>query len=402
MSNVLRLAIVDPNDTTRETLQSMLLGMETIWLEAECSRYEFFADVIDQTNPDIGVVVIDDNPDQALRLVERVQQSATNCSILVISSARDGDLILRAMRAGAIEFLTQPINIQDLAHALNRISEQKFGREEGRAPSCTAIALAGANGGVGTTSIAVNVGCALAADPNNSVVLIDLDMSLGDADVFLDTISEYTLVDVAQNIERLDFSLLKRSLTKHASGLYLLPRPAQLQDTLLVKADSLHRVIGLLKATFSHIIFDLSNSFNELDMEALKAANHILLVTQLDLPCLRNVVRLMMSLNDEEDLKDKVKVIVNRVGLDNNISHKKAQETIGSEIFWQLPNDYRVMAEVRNNGIPLIEQAPKAGITQSMCMLADAIIGDRKTGNTAQKSGLFSFIGGLKKKKASS
>jgi len=401
MSNVLRLAIVDPNDATRETLQSMLLEMETIWLEAECSRYEFFADVIDQTNPDIGVVVIDENPDQALRLVERVQQSVTNCSILVISSARDGDHILRAMRAGAIEFLTQPINIQDLAHALNRISEQKFGREEGRTPSCTAIAMVGANGGVGTTSIAVNVGCALAADPNNSVVLIDLDMSLGDADVFLDTISEYTLVDVAQNIARLDFALLKRSLTKHSSGLYLLPRPAQLQDTALVKADSLHRVIGLLKATFSHIIFDLSNSFNELDMEALKAANHILLVTQLDLPCLRNVVRLMMSLGDEEDLKDKVKVVLNRVGLDNNISHKKAQETIGSEIFWQLPNDYRVMAEVRNNGIPLIEQAPKAGITQSMCMLADAIIGDRKTASTAQKSGLLSFIGGLKKKIAS-
>ena len=62
MSNVLRLAIVDPNDSARESLKRMLLGMEMIWLEAECSRYEFFADVVAQTNPDIGLVAIDRDP----------------------------------------------------------------------------------------------------------------------------------------------------------------------------------------------------------------------------------------------------------------------------------------------------------------------------------------------------
>ena len=105
-------------------------------------------------------------------------------------------------------------------------------------------------------------------------------------------------------------------------------------------------------------------------------ANHVLLVTQLDLPCLRNVVRLMMSFGQMDAIKDKVKIVVNRVGLDNHISLKKAQETIGREIFWQLPNDYRVMVEVRNNGVPLIEQAPKAAITQSIIALADALCGN--------------------------
>jgi pilus assembly protein CpaE len=204
---------------------------------------------------------------------------------------------------------------------------------------------------------------------------------------------------VAQNISRLDFSLLKKSLTKHASGLYLLPRPVQLQDTELVKPDGLHRVIGLLKATFSHLIFDLSKSFNGTDMEALKAANHVMLVTQLDLPCLRNVVRLMMSFGDIEGLKDKVKIVVNRVGLDNHISLKKAQETIGKEIFWQLPNDYRVMVEVRNNGVPLIEQAPKAGITQSVRMLSDAISGNETTQDVLNATSTSRWLGFLGKKK---
>src|SRR3990172_9110362 len=103
-------------------------------------------------------------------------------------------------------------------------------------------------------------------------------------------------------------------------------------------------------------------------------ANHILLTTQLDLPCMRNVVRLMMSFGNMDGLADKVKIIVNRVGLDSGqITLKKAEETIGKEMFWQLPNDYRTMIEARNNGVPLIENAPKAAITQSFITLGKAL-----------------------------
>ena len=126
---------------------------------------------------------------------------------------------------------------------------------------------------------------------------MDLDLCLGDADVLLDTIPDYTLVDVAQNVTRLDFTLLKRSLTKHSSGLFLLPRPVQMEDVRAVAADDLQRVIGLLKATFTHLVLDLSKSYSALDQVALQMADHVLLVTQLDLPCLRNVVRLLTSFN---------------------------------------------------------------------------------------------------------
>jgi pilus assembly protein CpaE len=184
-------------------------------------------------------------------------------------------------------------------------------------------------------------------------------------------IPDYTLVDVSQNVSRLDFSLLKKSMTKHASGLYLLPRPVQLQDAPLVSPEDFQRVAGLLKATFSHLIFDLSKAYSDLDMVAMREAEHVLLLTQLDLPCLRNVVRLMMSFDEIDTLKDKTRIVVNRLGLDaGGIGLKKAQETINREIFWRVPNDYRAMAEARNNGIPLITQAPKAAITQSVIALA--------------------------------
>jgi pilus assembly protein CpaE len=380
MSNVLRLAIVDPNDSTRESLKTMLLGMDMIWLEAECSRYEFFADVVAQTHPDIGVVAIDRDPAKALELVARLVESSSDCAVLVVSSSHDGQLILQAMRAGAKEFLPQPIRIEDLLAALGRISERRLGRGENKPRGCQVIAVAGTIGGVGTTSLAVNLGCVLAKDSKNSVALVDLDLALGDADVFLDTIADYTLVDVAQNVTRLDFSLLKRSLTKHSSGLFLLPRPVQIEDVSLITPEDLQRVIGLLKATFTHLVLDLSKSYSPIDMIALEMATHILLVIQLDLPCLRNVVRLMMSLGQANGMADKVKIIVNRVGLESGqITLKKAQDTIGREIFWQLPNDYRTMIEVRNNGVPLVERAPKAAITQSVVALAEALSSDGQT-----------------------
>ncbi|MDY0166203.1 MAG: response regulator [Thermoguttaceae bacterium] len=395
MSNVLRLALVDPDDSQRESMKSMLLGMDMIWLEAECSRYEFFADVVAQTNPDIGLVCIDDDPEKGLDLVRQLGESSPNCAVLVVSSSSDGNLILQALRAGAKEFLTQPVRIEDLLGALGRIGERRTGPGESRPRGSQVIAVAGATGGVGTTSVAVNLGCALAADQKNSVALVDLDLCLGDADVFLDTIPDYTLVDVAQNVTRLDFTLLKRSLTKHSTGLYLLPRPVQIEDTRLIGAEDLQRVIGLLKATFTHLVLDLSKSFSNIDMMALEMANHVLLVTQLDLPCLRNVVRLMMSFGEMDNMAKKVKIVVNRAGLEQGqITLKKAEETIGKEIFWQLPNDYRTMVEVRNNGVPLVEQAPKAAITQSIVALADALSSDERS-QPAKTPGKKSVLGRL-------
>jgi pilus assembly protein CpaE len=389
MPNVLRIAVVDPKDSTRDALKSMLLGLDSVWLEAECSRYEFFTDVVGQTNPDVGFVALDSNPEKALELVNSLVKASPNVALLVTSSSTDGNLILSTMRAGAKEFLTQPLKAEDLSAALQRVARQRVGASGGTHRGCTIVAVTGATGGVGSTSMAVNLGCSLASNEANSVVLLDLDLCLGDADVFLDTIPEYTLSDVAQNISRLDLTLLKRSLTKHETGLYLLPRPVQMEDARHITTDELSRVLGLLKASFTHVIIDTSKGFNELDMHALTEAEQVLLVTQLDLPCLRNVVRLMMSFKDTNKFDEKVKIVVNRVGYETGqISLRKAQETIGREIFWQIPNDYRVMVEVRNNGVPLIQQAPKAAITQSYNQLAVALCGKPEDGaETAPKKG---------------
>ena len=332
----------------------------------------------------MGVVALDANPDKAIELIQRLATSSPDTSLLAVSESTDGHMILRTIRAGAKEFVTLPLTKEELSSTLDRISHQKFGASEGGSRPCEVFAIAGATGGVGTTSTAVNLGCVLASNPQNSVALVDLDLALGDADVFLDSIPDYTLADVVQNIARLDIQLLKRSLTKHSSGLYLLPRPVELHDTESINGDSIRKVIGLLKASFTHLVIDLSKTYSQVDIAAMQCASRIILVTQLDLPCLRNVVRLMMSFEEMDNLHDKVEIIVNRAGLDSGqISLKKAKETLGRDIFALLPNDYRTMVEVRNNGVPLIVQAPKAAITQSIRDLAEKL--ESKTPATSEE-----------------
>lgn len=375
MSGTLRICICDPNEKTRENLKKYLIGMDKVWLEADCSRYEFFAEIVDQTNPDVALVDIDDDEKNALALVEKLSRTYPSCGVIVVSSRSDGQLILRAMRSGAREFLHSPVQIDELVGALDRVSASSDGVP--RSKSGSVISVAGASGGVGTTSIAINLACSLAQNPDRSVVLVDLDLSLGDADVFLEMIPDYTLLDVAQNITRLDLALLRKSLTKHESGVYVLPRPIQIEDGGAISVENFSKVLSLLRASFSHLVIDLSKSYNALDISALKASDHIVLLTQLDLPCLRNVVRLLASLEAYDGVQDKVKIVVNRSGLDKSqISASKAEETIDRDIFWRIPNNYSIVSDCRNNGKPLIRSAPKAAITLSINELGERLAGN--------------------------
>jgi len=398
MSNVNRLALVDPNDGSRNSIKNLLLGIDSVWLEAECARYEFFADIVKQTLPHIALISLDADPQRGLSLIAEITREAPQCQVLVVSRSQEGSLILQAMRNGAKEFLSSPLNLDDFLAALDRIKVTSGGRD-GRSRGTTVMTVVGAGGGVGCTALAVNLGCALAANKNNSVAVIDLDLSLGDADVWLDIIPDYTIQDVADNVSRLDFSMLKRSLTQHASGAFLLPRPVHMEASAPLNPEELQRVIALLKATFTHVIIDVSKSFSALDRAAMDVSDHILVLTQLDLPCLRNVVRINQFLEDL-GMADKIRVIVNRIGLgDAQISLGKALETIGREVFWQVPNEYAMVSESRNNGVPLVTAFPKSKITRSIQQLAAQMDAGTVTESAEEETGekpkrrLFSFLG---------
>ncbi|MEY3456956.1 MAG: hypothetical protein RL215_113 [Planctomycetota bacterium] len=401
MKSVLRLATVDPDERNRNALKTMLLGVDTVWLEAECSRYEFFMDVARQTLPDMALINLDSNPSRGLALVLEITRANINCAVVVVSSSQEGSLILQAMRNGAREFLNLPIQLDDFVAALDRIRVSLGGAAgEGASRGGQIITVVGVSGGVGGTAIAVNTAAILAQDPKNSPVIIDLDLTLGDADVWLDIIPEHSIRDIAENIARLDYGLLKRSLTRHDSGVYLLPRPVELESHEVVRPDDLRRILALLKATFSHLIIDAGKAFSRLDVAVMEVSDRVLLITQLDLSCLRNVIRILQFLDHYPTIRAKVEIVVNRVGLEDcDISLNKALDAIGRSVFWQLPNDYAVMAGSRNNGVPLCQFAPRGRLTRSMQEMVQKLISPDDQNRPAEETpkkrgGLFGLFAG--------
>ena len=398
MKDVQRIAIVDPSDSTREPLRNILLGVEAVWLEAECSRYEFFIDVARQSCPDAVVIALDSDHHKALQLIQQLTVEFPHMPILAVSSRGDGQSILQALRAGAKEFLTAPVVLEELLLALQRLrANRSSGDTSNPANGATraeslVLSVVGSKGGVGCTSVAVNLGCNIAQDPKLNVALVDLDLALGDADVALDLIPDYTLADVAVNVDRLDMQFLRRSLCKHESGLSLLPHPVQMEDIALIHDEHLGRVIGLLRASYSHLIFDLSKRFTPTDLTAMRMSDIVILVAQLELTSLRNVVRMLHTMDKEDGLGEKVKVVMNRVGAeDSDITLEKAQETIGKPIYWQVPNDYKAMLGARNSGVPLLTHAPKSKVHHSLVGLANTLTGKAQDTPKKERRGFFSF-----------
>ncbi|HTK74193.1 MAG TPA: AAA family ATPase, partial [Gemmataceae bacterium] len=395
----------DPVDSTREPLRSLLLGVDFVFLEAESNRYEFFLDVIRESPPDLAIVNLDADKQKAINLVTQLAHDHPRLSILVISN--DNQAILQALQRGAKHFLMVPVVLEDLLLSLRRIMGESGVQDQGRRtvsggqPS-QIIAVMGSRGGIGCTTLAVNIACNLAASPSNSVALVDLDLALGDADVSLDLMPDHTLADLVMNIEKLDLNFIKRSMLKHEStGLHVLAHPVQMADIGIIQPAHVERVLNLLRINYTHLVLDVSKGLSPTDLVALDMADTILLVAQCELSSLRNVVRILMSLGNVEGVAEKVRVVINRVGsefAEAEISLKKAENTIAKPIYWQVPNDAKSVLTARVAGEPLLIHAPKCRAQQSIAALAQALTNQAgpeahgaptPTGSTGFLKGLF-------------
>ncbi len=388
-----RVAIVDPTESSRESLRTLLLGVDFVWLEAECTRYEYFFDVIQQSMPDLAVVSLDADKARALQMIGELSVAHPKLPILTIS--QDHQALLQSLQRGAKYFLTHPVGLEDMLAALRRALGESGTAVNGDQPSLgmvnrqngpsQIVAVLGSRGGVGTTTLAVNLAATLASDPGTGVALVDLDLALGDADIALEVngMENISIADLARNIERLDMNFLKRALVKHtASGLAILRHPLEIQEIGVLHEGHIERILNLLRISYSVLVLDLSKAMLPTDMMALRMADVILLTAQLELSSLRNVVRMMHLLNQDDNLGDKVRVVVNRVGaeaVEEGISLKKAEDVIGKPIFWQVPNDAKAVIAARVAGQPLVRHNPRSRAQQAIVGLAQAL-GSKPTG----------------------
>jgi pilus assembly protein CpaE len=371
--DAIRVVLIDPLDESREKLQRLLQGLDSIWLAEVCKSYVGADKAVADQAPDLVVINLDADHDAALALLGEMTRANLGLPILPASRDRAGDVILRAVRAGARELLTLPADPEELLSGIGRLIHPPENGQSGRMGG-RLIVFAGASGGVGCTSLAVNISSTMAKDSGRSVALADFDLLIGSVDALLDIVPDYTLLDVSTNAERLDLSLLKRSMTRHSSGLYVLPRPVAMEDSARIEPESIRRTLTLLKAAYSTVVIDTSKALHASDFLAYEMADLIILVIQMELACLRNTARLLQLLRQIDGMTDRIRVVLNRDGFrECQIKSKKAEETLSLPITWTVPDSYREFAVSRSRGVPIHAAFPRAPVQKAIDRISRAI-----------------------------
>jgi pilus assembly protein CpaE len=188
-------------------------------------------------------------------------------------------------------------------------------------------------------------------------------------------VPDCTLLEVAQSADRLDLPLLKRSMTRHASGVLVLPRPVSLEDAARIEPEAIRRVLGLLKAAFSVVVVDASKALHPSDLAAFEVADVVLAVAQLEVTCLRNTGRLLQVLRQVDGVADKLRLAINREGsLDCPIKPAKAAEFLKLSATWTMPNATRECTLARARGVPLVVCAPKSALQKAVERMAAELL----------------------------
>ena len=331
--------------------------------------------------PDLLIFEMSEKFDEEFKLLESLLASNAVGEVFVTSQTHDTDLLLKAMRAGAKEFISQPLNELEVKTALTAFKkrmQQSTSKEPVR--SGQIIHLIGAKGGVGTTTVAVNLAMILARIKNSgSVALVDLNTVFGEIPLFLSVKPTYHWGQIAKNVDRLDSTFLLNAMTKHTSGVHILPPPSYLNGHPPLTVDIMERLLSAMKNTFDFVIVDGGQSLNGPALKAVEMSDKILLITLLSLPCLHNTKNLLKSLAGLTVQKDRLRLVINRYLKKSDISIKEAEESVQNEIFWNIPNDYKTTMSAINQGMPLHDISPRAGITKNLEALTDTLIeGDGK------------------------
>ena len=373
MNGTPRALLIDPDDRSREILRQALAASNRVSVSEASASYQGGVGLLGSSTSELVVINLDHDHEAALRVLRHAASLDPRVPVLPAGSDPDSSLVLAAMRAGAREFLVLPPDPGELAQILDRLLQTHHeNAQAARGPGM--VAVAGTVGGVGCTTIAVNLAVTLAKKPEDAVLLVDFDLLFGSVDVALDLLPDFTLLEATQRIERVDEAMLRRAVARHPTGVQILPRPIELEDAAKIDPEALRRLLAVAKGAFSSVIIDTSKGLQSSDFVAFEEADIILLVIQPDLFGLRNAARLLKLLRQYEGLGEKVRLIANRVGaFEAEIGLKKAEATLGAPIAWQLPNATKQIQEAHAKGVPLVADGNRTRVHQAFQEIAATI-----------------------------
>ncbi|MFH2011512.1 MAG: AAA family ATPase [Pseudomonadota bacterium] len=345
-------------------------------LERIISSIEGFGVQQPGTSGFVDLLILETGEDinKGFNLLDSLIESGIATEIFLTSSRTDQEILIQALRKGVKEFFPQPINDEEVKSALLKFRERRKEPSSKKKKEGKIINIISAKGGVGATTVAVNLATSLVELKGiEMVALADLSPQLGEISLFLDVKPTYHWGDIAKNINRMDTTYLMSVLSKHSSGLYFLPSPPNWEDTSSIKPDSLAKILGVMKEIFDFIVIDSGQAISNFAKNYLELLDNIFIVSVLNLPCLANTERLLETFYRLNYPMEDVKIVFNRYLPNSDISLKDGEKTLNKKHFWIIPNDFPTAMSSLNQGKPISVVEPRSEISRSFKTLAASI-----------------------------
>jgi len=352
-ADLLSVVLIGPDENRRSAVSAALAGP----LCGVRREIGFYPDVesaqkLIERNYDVVIVDLDSNPEAALDLVEAVCCS-NPATVMVYSSGADAELMIRCMRAGAREFLTEPFVPTKLAEALVRASARRTASRVAKRADGKLFVFWGAKGGTGVTTLASHFALWLARDTERKTLLIDLDLPLGDAALGLGVSSQYSTVEALINSSRLDANFLGKLLVQHDSGLSVLASPGKMMKSEIT-AEAIEKLLWVARQEFDYIVVDSGSKLDLAGTALFDEDAMIYLVTLVSIPELRNSNRIITEWLAAEGRK--FEVVINRYARSAMaIDDEQLTKALTREAQWRIP-EYSAAARKMDSTAMMLAQ----------------------------------------------
>lgn len=328
---------------------------------------------------DGGLLIVDSaevQPNDDLAALEVLTRTNPSLAVIMLSTSRDADALIAAMRAGVREVLQSPPNPGELAVALQHVvqRQQAVPTQAGRG---RVIVFASVKPGSGATILATNLAYLLATEHQKKTPLIDLDFVLAEASYFMaDSHGKANLGELAQQVDRLDGKLLAASMLSVAPNLTLLAAPEVPEDAFGITAQQIARVLEVARENYDLVVVDLVRTPDSpVSMKVVDMADLIFLVLEATVPHLRDLKRALRIFHSLDCPDSKLRLIVNRYDKHVAIDLAQIKKMTGLKVDYTIPNSFAEVSESMNTGILLAKAHPRNPVVRGLREIADDLVG---------------------------
>ena len=362
MGENFNIIIIDEDENTGNIIKSYLSSDEKINICGVFTDYEAGLETLSNTGECVLFIDVSRNFDRAVAQIKNIKDKYKDVFVAALSDKTSTENIIKVMRAGAKEFITKPVIQTKFLETVEEIKAEYFSTEQ--VDTCKIISTFSNKGGIGKTSIAVNLAVELAQMTKEKVALIDLNLQLGDVATFLDLAPAFAMDYISDNINNLDDEELLKAMTRYKNtSLYVIADPLNVDKSQDITAEQIKKILSALKRTFSYIVIDIASNIDSKTITALDYSDLILLISTANLPAIRSTQRCMEFFKKLNYGSEKTKLVLNRYMDNEEIKTPDIEEVFKQKVYWKIPNNYLTMMSAINKGVPVNEINPEANIS---------------------------------------